>query len=53
MTNEQNAVAVIRLMQEATSRESARFEFESFPLDVLCSQNNALGSFKIRVNFSD
>ena len=53
MTNEENAVAVISLMQEATRREPARLTLESFSLQVLSPQDRALRSFKFSMYFSD
>lgn len=47
MTDEQYAVAVVRLMKEATRGESVGLALESFPHEVLRSQDSAVGSFEI------
>ena len=53
MTDEQYAVAVVGLMQEATRCEPGRLALERFSLNVLRSQDSPVGSFQICVDLTN
>ena len=53
MTDEQYAVAVVRLVQEATRCQPGYFSLKSFTLNILRSQNRCFGSFEFSANFAN
>src|SRR6266850_2469019 len=53
VSNEQDSVAVISLVQETTSSQPAGFPFKSFPLHVLSSQHRMVGSFELCMDLTN
>jgi hypothetical protein len=53
MSNEQGAIAVIRLVKKATGGKTSNLALECFSVDTLSAQHHALGPSQLRMNFSD